>query len=112
MGLDLTLSPITLSGTPWLAYDRLRLSRNYELFDAIKALPSNELPPDTTVEWYEDNGIERQTADMYGEPLRYIQAGEFRNLVFDCRKTEQWNVAVIRFLQELPRETPVVLWWH
>jgi hypothetical protein len=119
MGLDLTLCPIQYSDVKWwLAYDSLRLCRDYRLFSHFGNIGRTEvkpvvepmpLPKQTLLEWYGDEGLERRSNDPYGTPLTYIFAREFCKIKLD--NLNPWNKAVIAFIQSLPEDTPVVLWW-
>lgn len=117
MGVDLTIAPDRWSLPQggerdwWLANNRLDLLRNYHLYDQIKALPSSPLEPDTTFGWYGDDGVERETEDAYGNPLRYVRAGDLGTIP-DQPDYPAWNRAVLAFVRALPPETRIMLWWH
>lgn len=114
MGLDLTLCPSQYPmapGADWfLAYSRLKLDRQYALFDQIRALEAQPLPPAWTFDWYGDAGIQHRTEDPYGCPLTALQAGQFHRMA--PAGLSPWNRAVLTFLCAVPPDTPVVLWWH
>lgn len=119
MGLDLTLSPyrehaLYQGQHPWgwhLGYDRFWVMGGGALWEALgeKAHP---LPPGTRVSWYGDEGIQAITEDAYGKPLTYLTAGELVALGASAAGSNPWNVAIWQFLNALPRETPIVLYWH
>lgn len=123
MGIDLTLCPMP-SNDPswWLGYDRLSLKRNYSLFAQMGDMQNSgypapvleplELPQGTRFDWYGDEGIEELKTDPYGCELTYLRAHDFLKLKLDPENMHPWNLAVIKFIQALPPETPVVLWWH
>ena len=148
MGLDLTLAPIRWvgldgnmphvewlveikegkfgSGSWWLAYTRLDLNRNYELFARFgsgreeyqcKEIKTFPIPDKVKFQWYEDEGIKTRTKDHYGTPLTYTLASEIKRVLpkrgkFYQKKLYAWNKAVIAYIHELPDNAPIVLWWH
>lgn len=123
MSVDLTLCPIPYASQKWwLAYDRVELKCDYDLYSLIAAfgrgchepvMQPQPIPPDKYVDWYGDQGIQRVDKDAYGTPLTYVPAGEFRNITAaHLSEASKWNRAVISMLQLLPKDTPVVLWWH
>lgn len=114
MGLDLTvkMSPWNDSddGAPLLTCS-LSFDRDYDLFDLIKDLPSNALPPGGEVRIYEDEGIEKEGTNPYGEAIRYIFAKEFRELAEPADLSE-WSQGILSFLRTIPESKRVYLWWH
>lgn len=124
MGMALTLLPYRNPG-PWvehLAYDRLALHQDYMLFAQIdqgvmgkgrgvrQVCRPQRLPIKMRLMWYGDGGIEDASEDPYGAPLTYVAAGELATV--DCGYTDPWNRAVFEMMKALPKDTPVVLWWH
>ena len=114
MGLDLTVYPITVarSNDRWLAYQRLGLERDYDLFDRIKRLEWFPLLVRNVshVDFYRDEGIESDTEDAYGNPLRFVLAGSFKDVAQP--DDTQWNRAVLNFLASIPPAMPVILDWN
>jgi hypothetical protein len=126
VGLDLTLLPKRHpSINDWiLCHDRLSLDSDYDLFARLghprfegegRRVTPHPTPPEwTKIQVYGDDGIEVMTTDAYGNPLTFLYAREF----FDTgawpwmTESSDWNVAVREFVRALPRETPVILWWH
>jgi hypothetical protein len=128
MGLDLTLCPIKFADIKewdwWLAHERLGLHRDYYFFERItergrwdegeleRATDPKPIPDYARVDWYGDEGIEHDVkTDPYGSPLTFVYAEEFKGIDPDEIKNE-WNRAVLIFLQALPPKIPVLLWWH
>jgi hypothetical protein len=112
MGMDLDLGIAKYAediGSWWLLYDRLRLDRDYNLFDQFVVLTREPIPTDIKVDWYSDDGVQRIKEDAYGNLLRFVRAGEFNKI--ELKKTSQWNKAVFSFLRQIPPDTPVVLYW-
>lgn len=114
MGIDLTIVPArrAIVDKWFLAYDRLSCERDYVFFDAIKELPSRELPENVTFDWYGDEGCVRETTDKYGDLLHYVKAGAFREIKIQDSHLHHKNRAILAFLSYLPPDTWVVLWWH
>jgi len=109
MGMDLTLAIDLWPGLnrSLLAYDRMSVTRNYDLFDQIRTLEPR--PLERYLDWYGDEGIERRDDDPYGAVLTYLTAGELGKL----DPGEGWlNVAAWAYLRALPPNTTVLLWWH
>lgn len=109
MGMDLSVCPDTfgLKGETVLAYDRLRINRDYDLFERVRSLRPR--PLDTAVAYYEDDGLADRTTDPYGADLTYLTAGELSAI---DPGTGTLARAVWAYLDELPRDTKIVLWWH
>jgi hypothetical protein len=68
------------------------------------------LPDGLKVGHYEDDGLKWDVADRHGQPLTYTTPAELRRLrVSD--DIEPWNHAVLTFLQALPPDARIVLYW-
>ena len=109
MGLDLTLHPNRWrSENPLLLYG-LRLDRNYDLFDAIREknmvpIPSACLYPD------DDKGLVETVTDPYGAPLMQVWAGVLAAIPAEVWGSS-WNKAAHAFLQHIPPDAPIILYW-
>lgn len=116
MGVDLTLCPDRYHGDAlgwFLAHTRLDTNRHYAFYAAIQALDSQPLPPHVRFQWYGDNGLEDRQADPYGAPLTWLDAGAFQQIPGRVRAMlSPWNNAVLLFLETIPPQSKVVLWWH
>jgi hypothetical protein len=90
------------------AFDRLRLDfQNYEAFDRLKA---EAVPLNDGVDWYEYEGLRHRATDDYDQPITYLAAHTLaRHLA--AEPLVGWDQAVLNFLQTLPPDTKVVLWW-
>lgn len=122
MGVDLSLHPLYLDGhgmTP-MPTNVLHLDRERELWAHIRDHLTVK-PLDGEYYEYRDEGLRRTTTDPYGTPItwarcddlsslldawlrRPLQPGEFRS--------GKWTYAAAGYLERLPIETRVVLWWH
>lgn len=106
MGLDLTLLP----------YDRdfsrhvLSMERNYTLFDQIKKLESMRLekPIYSYVAGDDEDPCSEISEDKYGEPIRFVYAGDLAKL----EEAEiDINKACLAFIKCLPMNHKVALYW-
>jgi hypothetical protein len=87
----------------------LKLEKDYQLWDAIKSLKSNNLP--VPLEWdNHDDGYVEMEEDYYGEPIKFVKAEQFK--LIDTKDLSEWNKAVFAFLTNIPGSTWVVLYWH
>lgn len=124
MGIDLTLCPFRHHPGPWtwhLAYDRMSLHRDYQIFgqidknmgraEKIKVVcDPQRLPPGVRFTWYGDEGIKDETENPYGDTLTYVEAFELAKVKVD--NTSDYNKAVFTMIRALEPRTPIVLWWH
>jgi hypothetical protein len=124
MGLDLTVGIIKSAigngggvSDWWLANERLRMKRDYQLFaqiaglrgDARQVMTPKPVPESKRVDWYDDEGIKRITEDPYGSPLTYVTPDDFKKVKFNNVREE--NVPYVRMLAELPDDTAILLHW-
>ena len=99
-----------------LACTSLDLTRHYALFEQLPGYNRDDklnldgTVVDFDVEVYEDRGIKPRRTDSYGAPLRWVAAGELAKVKTD--ETSPWNKAVFAFIQALPPETEIVIYWH
>ena len=123
MGVDLTLLPITENkDKTWgYAHTVLACTRDYVLYDRLRALPDEPVPASFTAyvaripdgEMKGEHCYGHVTYDAYEEPLRCVRAGEL--VTYRIRRranTNQQNQAVWAYLAALPPETRVALYWH
>jgi hypothetical protein len=112
MGVDLTLIPDRFDNGPWLAYERLSLDmRHYELWGRLRAIAT---PMEKPLFWYGDEGCSNTTTDADGENLTFVLAYHM------CKELEEvgeeyftpWDKAVLAFLQALPPQKRIVLYFH
>jgi len=123
MGLDLTLLPLrdarSIGEASALCHDRLTFDRDYEIFGQIidcgegkkPTIKTNPIPPQMWVEIYEDEGIERTREDKYGTVLTFIYAQQLKELKVGDDATSR-NKAIKAFIDALPSDTPIILFWH
>ncbi len=112
MGLNLTL---VIENTAYagcedvvLGYDRLTVAtQNRELFDRIER---EAIPLEQQLYEYNDEGLRKTGTTPYGRPLTWLPAkalaAELSAISLGAR-----DRAVLMFLQSLPADTRIVLWW-
>jgi len=128
MSLDLTILPLRgprdLGETSVLTYNRLQFNGDYRLFaqiiemddyDAafaenkptIKPLP---IPPQMWVIMYDDEGLKSTRTDANGAELTFVYAQELKKLKLPEDVTSR-NRAIKAFIDALPNDTPIILYW-
>lgn len=121
MGLDLTLLPNRYYQVEGIldGYNQLRFFRDLDLFERIHELQSQPLKPTQFVYLYSSEGVEKTQTDPYGDVLHWVKAEKFLKISTDKFGESNtivdrvlWNDAIITFLQNLPPDMPVILYWH
>lgn len=93
---------------PILCYERHRLDwQDYEAFARIAA---EAVPLTDGVQWYEDEGLKQWTEDPYGKPLTFLPAHSIARHLSKA-PLRGFDAATLSYLNALPPETRVVLWW-
>ena len=114
MALDLTVCVDKNTRHDWAntsGYDRLEFDRNYDLFNTIKGLCPEPMPEGMTLEFYHAYGLRLDEKDSRGDRITRLRAAAFDKLP-DHLIMNSWNRAIITFLQSLPGNLWVYLWWH
>jgi hypothetical protein len=92
----------------------LRFERDSGLFGALSREAAvcvvHPLPPDLRVGCYEDEGLGFKQVDRYGQPLTYTTPADLEKLNIPDGLSP-WNSAVLAFLQALPKDARIVLYW-
>ena len=118
MGLDLRILP-AYSKSADFSLDMIELARDSELFGIISILEEKkgrEVPRKGINSFCGSiNGIEgfgKTTETPYGKVMKSVLAYELRKALSDY-KTESWkNKAFIAFLDQLPNDLELWLYWH
>ncbi|RJO59496.1 hypothetical protein C4546_01975 [Candidatus Parcubacteria bacterium] len=121
MGLDLTLLPMRgpreLGERNVFAYNRLRFDPDYSLFGQIREIDGSEptikplaIPPQMWVVSYEDRELDRTRTDGYDSELTFVYAKELKKLKLP-EDVSTRNRAIKAFVDALPDDTPIILWW-
>ena len=123
MGRDLTLLPMRdpreVGEVSVLAYNRLSFDRDYELFGQITEIKIGgseptikplAIPPQMWVTIYGDEGLDRTRTDKYGTELTFVYAKELKKLKLP-EDVSARNRAIKAFIDALPDDTPIILWW-
>lgn len=117
MGVDLTLLPL-LSPDYWVSHDVIQTERRRELWDPIMALPVKPIPKVLTSYLSRDKisgetCYGEMTEDPYGSQLTYTTAGDLYSVrEHEGVKDNEKNRAVWAWLSQMPRDWPIVLYWH
>jgi hypothetical protein len=129
MGVDLTLIPASHGSFEGpetvyvLGHTILHLDRDYDLWDRIKAIPSETFPKDTFSSYFAEredgeNEYGYCNQDPYGNRLLWVQAGQLADVMKEYIQKEYRpddgpnNQAATAFLAAFPPQKPVVLYWH
>lgn len=114
--LSLIIEPINQinyvnDSTSLLGYNRLKLDWwDEEIFNYL-----NEMCPifERSVSMYQDEGLINTNVDKYGNHLKYITAHLLSILLMNkYNKLTPWTRAVFYFINELPAETRIVIYWY
>lgn len=115
MGLDLRLLPFDADRDDLhFSHTILGCARDYDLFDAVHDVASERglvVPSDF---WTflgmrgGEHGYAVTTETPYGDPLRYVLAGDLKPLTALAHRC---NEAVWAYINALPDETKVALYW-
>lgn len=117
MGVDLRLLPFDCDqGDFAFSHTIISFNRNYELHEAIEKL--NQLPVPKAfnsfsgrAEGWEDICYGETNTTPYGDPLTYTTAGELTAITGEGLRTK-WDAPTWAYLDALPPETKVALYWH
>jgi hypothetical protein len=109
MGLDLTLLPCAHVDEHWgMSHEMLSLDRNPEIFEIIRSLQSEPVPPDFSTFMASDKEGEHCYGDTqqtrYGEPLLMTRMKHL--------KTVGIGGPAGAFIAASPDEQRVALFWH
>lgn len=116
MGVDLRLLPFDCDkGDFAFSHTILELGRNYKVHHEINKLPSLPVPKSFTSfsgksDNYDDTCYGETNTTPYGETLEYTTAGELCKVPKRIR--HDWERPVWAYLEALPPETKVALYWH
>ena len=112
MGVDLTIMPVLFRDS-WLCHDMLTLDRCRYMWDDIANL--GEKPVGQPVQSFRSRCEDGESCygDMtetpYGTPLTWLPAGSLATAI--TYQTPK-NVGIRAFLECLPSDWPVVLYWY
>lgn len=126
MSLALTISPLRdleeLRSGWALCYNRLAFDQDYRIFEQIEQfnyprisknpiLHPQPIPPNLTVWFYEDEGIDKTREDPYGTGLTFLYAKEMKKLEIP-EDASPLNKAIKSFIDALPGDMPIILQWR
>lgn len=123
MSLSLTLLPLSgrqeMAYESVLCYDRLDFDQDYRIFgqlakfyesDDNPTIKAHQIPPQMWVKTYDDLGITRRRADLRGDELTFVLAQELKKLTIPADASPK-NKAIKAFVDALPDDTPIILFW-
>jgi hypothetical protein len=116
MGVDLQLLPL-LQPNYWAAHDLIRVGQDTDLFKQIEALP--QLGILAPVACYLARNKEDETVygeienSPYGLRLTFTRAADLLTLKdHEAVRTLWRNRAVWAYLEQMPADWPIILYWH
>jgi hypothetical protein len=112
MGLSLTLIPERFPNQTPSNFVRLPLTReDHDMYDELR---ENAVPLGCAMTSYDDEGlVETEVDGADGDPLVFLNAGRLANLMdkhFNG-KACAWDLAVFAFINALPKQNRVILYW-
>lgn len=117
MGVDLTLMPL-LAKDYWCAHELIRVERDRSLWGPIDALPQTDVPEPLHC-YLAKHPHDGETSygsiatTPYGDPIKYTTAGDLVGLKSEQGVRDNWkNRAVWAYLEQMPPEWQIALWWH
>jgi len=119
MGMDLKLLP-QYSQTADFAHDVLSCGRDYDMFNIIKEAEKQKGKPvqETGIysylgrrNIYEEHCYSKTTETPYGKRINSVQAVQLKKALVNYEVSGWKNKAIIAFLNELPDELKVWLYW-
>lgn len=124
MGVDLKLLPL-YHKTASFSTQVIMLERNYALFNAIetkvKEVGKGLVNPISAYVAYDEQGntcYGELTYDAFGKRLTYLLAKDLKQVFLgfefaENSESDSWeNRAAKAFVNELPNDLPVYLYWH
>lgn len=122
MGADLTLIvPTYPHNKDWFSPTHMDLCRYRDLWETIRTIPAIEVPEPVSCHMAiiekGDNAGEHcwgeTKEDPYGSPLMYVKAGDLAALKDHEGVTGKYvNAAAWAYICALPKDWPIVLYWH
>lgn len=120
MGIDLRLLPFDAEGEINFSHTVLSCSRRYELFDLIGEIENqvgSNVPDHFSTFVSRKDNLDSHYDDTqdtpYGEPLKYIPAKALKPFAAHDAVKDNWrNRAIWAYLNCLPDDTKVALFWH
>jgi hypothetical protein len=116
MGVDLKLLPL-LAHDFWCSHIILGVNGRRELWPKIEALSTQPVPKPLIC--YEARGKDGDpcygevTEDCYGNSLTWLTPTELLTLRDAREVRDNWhNRALWAYLAEMPKDWPIVLYWH
>lgn len=119
MGMDLILLPVDHYDQSWgYSHSLLSVGRSSNLFDKIRKLPSFDVPKDFSSytsrdDKYEEPHYGKTIEDCYGDKIKFVEVLKLLKLKNHRDiKDNQQNEAIWAYLEMLPVDTRIALFWH
>jgi hypothetical protein len=120
MSQNLTLMPLRhrseLVSTDVFIRDRLETEQDYELYAQIieidgskPSIKTSDIPPQMRINVVR---LESVRHDAYGKVLTFAYAEELSKLKMLDGNIFPRNVAIKAYIDALPKDTPIILYWH
>lgn len=121
MSLYLTIFPLSgpedLTKTSVFPKTQLEFDQDYEILgqltdtlDGETTIKARPIPPQLWVDIYEEKGRRRIREDRYDEELTFVYAYQLKKLKMP-EGASHYAKAVKAFIDALPDDVPIILWW-
>ena len=122
MGMDLQILPLYNQRCDF-SHDLLGFHRDYDIFNEIEEIEKElgiEISDEgintyvsRNEEEYEDSHYGKTLNTPYGNKLKYVLAEHLKKAINPFYEKSSWkNKAIIAFVNELPDDLPVYLYWN
>ena len=113
MGIDVRLIPAYNVGADF-SLDSIELDRDYEMFDLIREVKNENgrEVPRLGITAFLDKGYKKLYEDAYGDTIVSVQAGKLKKKLANYKADGWKNKAIIAFINELPYELEIWIYWH
>lgn len=111
MSNKLTFALERYQHNPIIPYTRMKLEFEDEpLFERIK---EKATPLSAPVMWYFDSGLDIVDEALHA-PLTFITAFHLADALraIPTSKLTKWDFAVVAFIEALPHDARIILWWR
>jgi hypothetical protein len=108
-----------MGDTSVLCHDSLSFDQSYEIFGQLRdvvagnvpTIKANSIPQNLQVGIYDEEGLKWRRDDNYGDELTFLSAKQLKGLHVPCDVSPK-NKAIMAFVQALPDDTPIILFWR
>jgi hypothetical protein len=118
MGLDLNLLP-AYDNKAEFSHDIIGFHREYNLFDLITKkenqfgiIATENLNTFLARDEEGEYKYGKTKQSPYGEPIKYLTANHLKDAIGNYNSDSWKNKAIIAFINQLPDNLPVFIYWH